>query len=653
MRHHALHLAAAAVLTTLTWGLLAPASAVAADRPGRPGAGRVTFGLQPATRGRPDDRPAFRYSVTPGARLTDQVAVRNLSDVPATFAVYATDALNLQDGGFGLLPRRSRPQDVGRWLSVGGPGSRGSVTVRPRSEVVLPLSLRVPPNAQPGDHTGGVIVSLATRGRRGSTDVVLDQRVAARVFIRVSGPLRPALAVTPVRGTYHGTWNPFARGRSVVTYTVTNTGNVNLGGRQRIVVRGPVGPGQAATAVADLGLLLPGGSARFTAVVPSTTPMVRERATVSLTPLVQVGDQVPGLRTYSGSASFWAVPWAAAGVLLLLLGLASTALLLRRGRRGGRRAPVTVVDAPAPRRAGRRVGASTALAIAALVTLPTAAHAADAPYADPSAAGGITFCDSKGDVVTGGRLDDGLAAKAVAGAAAAAPYDGPTRTAGLFAYQPRQGLSAGEWSGQGMTALSRYTDPRHPAVEILPRDSTMAAFLHAYPALWDGYVQLRIFLRAAGAPTNTTVYSATSVRVSGDRWQQVGPSAGAVCGTSAAASVVRLLGLPTTSPAAGAPARSASGATPPSASKGAATTARATSSASAAPSATSGPSGQRPGSVATGGAASAAAADAGAPATSARAAQGDGFVQALVVVVVLAGVAALAVLVRNRGKSTR
>lgn len=544
MRHRSLHLLVVGLLSAVTVGLLPPPIAHAGTRPKLPDVGRVTFGLQPVTGGKPDARPSYRYSVTPGGRLTDQVAIRNVSDIAATFSVYATDAVNVENGGFGLLTKAQRPVDVGAWLSVGGRGFTGSVTVKPRSNVILPVRLVVPAKAQPGDHTGGIVVSLATRSRKGTTDVVLDQRVGARVFIRVSGPQRPALTVKPVDAAYQGTWNPFGRGRSIVRYTVTNTGNINLGGRQRVVVRGLFGPSRRSNAIVDLGLLLPGGSAAFTTSVPETPPTIRERAQVSISPLVQVGGQVNGLQTYSARATFWAVPWTLLG-LLVTLGAAAWVARRRHHRRP--RVPAGAEPIRLGERRAKRVAASTTLAVAALVTFPGLAHAQDAPYTDPGAKGGITLCDSHGRAVTSGAMNAQIATTAVGGARGQAPYDGTGRSAILLAIQPRQGVTPGEWNGKLLTALSRYEDPAHPTVEILPRDSTLRGFVDAYPADWNGLVQLRIYLRAPQTPTNTSSYSATTVQVSGDRWQQLGPAAGNVC-ASRAVSVIRLLNLPTAVP---------------------------------------------------------------------------------------------------------
>jgi hypothetical protein len=557
MRYYRLFLPTAlAILIAVGSGLLIPgAASAAAGKPKPPPANtaRVTFGIQPATKGALDRRPSYRYSVTPGGTLRDEFGVRNLSLSAITVAVYATDAINVNNGGFGLLPRAQRPHDVGAWVTVGG---SGSVTVKPRSFVVLPLSLKAPRNAQPGDHTGGIIVSVtsSTKNAKG-TNVVLDQRVGVRMFVRVSGPLRPALTVEPVSADYAGVLNPFGRGDSRVTYHVTNTGNVNLGGRQRVSVQGLLGPDQPSVTISDAALLLPGGSFDVTTSVPRTWPMVHELATVTIDPLIQKGDLVAGMKPGAGSASFWAVPWS----LLALLLIAVVALFVRRRIRGAHRAPARhgpPSGVSGHRSMKRQVGgfspavAALLLAPATGVLLaPAAAYADSPPYADANATGGITLCSAQGQPIFTGRTDGPVAATVVGGSTAAAPYSGVGRSAALFAFQPRRAVPPGDWSGQGMTALSRYSNPRHPMVEILPRDLTLGNFVAAYPPQWDGLVQLRVFLRVPNQPESTYTYSATTLRVTGNTWKQLGPQAGAACNVGRAESVIRLLGLPTVAPA--------------------------------------------------------------------------------------------------------
>lgn len=293
---------------------------------------RATFGVQPASAKALDGRPYLLYDVTPGAGLDDHVGIVNYSLRALRLAVYATDALNDDKGGFALRKRTEAVKDAGAWITLGARGKTGSVTVPPQSQVILPIQLRVPKDASPGDHVAGVIASLTTVSRnRDGVNVALDQRVATRVYIRVSGTVRAELTVERVRATYHGSWNPIGRGGTTITFRVRNTGNVKVGGKARVDVRGPFGVRQAGAALPEIPLLLPGSAVDLRTSVPHVLPLVWEHADVTVQPTVLVGDVDPHLRVISGDARFWAVPWALLAVLL------AAVLLVRTARQRARR----------------------------------------------------------------------------------------------------------------------------------------------------------------------------------------------------------------------------------------------------------------------------------------------------------------------------
>jgi hypothetical protein len=569
-RHRRLRLVfptALAIVFALGTGLPG-ASAAGKPKPGPAGVARITFGAQPATKGAPDKRPNYRYAVTPGGLLRDQVAVRNLSTSAVTMRVYATDALNINNGGFGLLPRAQRPKDVGTWVTIDGLAADGTVTVAPRSVKILNLSMKVPVKAQPGDHTGGVIAAVTTvsKNKTGTAaNVELDQRVGVRLFVRVSGPLHPSLSLKPLDANYQDILNPFGRGATNVTYRITNTGNVNMGGRQSMSIKGPVGPAQV-LAIPDADMLMPGGYVDVKTSLKQTWPLVHESATVTVKPLVLPGDSAAGKATYSAATTFWAVPWA----LLALLVLSVVGLCYARWVRRARRAAATgtsgtvgsqtvagdagaddagATEVGISQRSAGRLVATTSLALAAMITASgTATAAVVLPYTDANATGGITLCDAHGKAITSGPVGSSLAATVVGGSAAVAPFNGDHRSAILTAYQPRKGIDPGNWSGQSMTGLSQYTNPKNPMAEILPRDYTLQGFLTAYPAQWDGLVQLRIYLKAPNQGTKNDTYAATTLKVTGSAWQQVGAAAGDVCKTGTATSIARILGLPIAAP---------------------------------------------------------------------------------------------------------
>ncbi|MFE2311564.1 hypothetical protein, partial [Streptomyces sp. NPDC059411] len=321
----------ASLLLALVLALLLVPPAQAA--PSAPSEDRKsTFGVQPSGPKEPDARPHFSYGVTGGAGLRDQIAVWNYGDAPLTLAVYASDAVNTVDGGFDLLPAGRAPKDAGSWIKL----EKDKVIVPPKGKVIVPFTVSVPREVTPGDHTAGIVASLAGGGQDAQGNKVrLDQRVGSRVYIRAAGTLTPRLDVTGVSASYEGTANPFGTGSATVTYTLRNTGNVRLGARQAVRVNSLLGTSVTAGGLKDLGELLPGTSLTITAKADGVPPVLRSSAVVSVQP-VAVRDGVdPRLPSLTRSVSLWTVPWTLLAMVLVITG---GGLWARRRRRPARAA---------------------------------------------------------------------------------------------------------------------------------------------------------------------------------------------------------------------------------------------------------------------------------------------------------------------------
>ncbi|WP_053065249.1 DUF916 domain-containing protein [Micromonospora sp. RV43] len=325
---------AAALLAVL---LGPPAAGEAAPRPA-PSAdpGAVRWAVQPSGPGGPTGRNYFTYDLAPGDSVTDHVGVTNLGDRPLTFAVYGTDAYTTTDGAFALLPSDRAATDVGAWIGV----ERRSWTVQPGRRADIPFRLTVPRNATPGDHTGGVIAAVAQDGVTADGQRVrLDQRIAARVYLRVAGEVRPAVTVESVRVGYDTPLNPIGRADLTVTYRIRNSGNVRVGGTGAVVVAGPGGWTLSRTSPVDLPELLPGAEFTVTERVTGVPPALRLTATVDLAPTTVDTALPPVQRT----ASVWAPPW----LLLAALAAAGPWLYLRRRRRRPTSAAPSTTPGPA------------------------------------------------------------------------------------------------------------------------------------------------------------------------------------------------------------------------------------------------------------------------------------------------------------------
>ena len=244
----------------------------------------VTFGTQTSSATKPDGRGIYLFGATPGGRIEDHVAILNYSDQTATFLIRGTDAVNTPQGGFAALPIYDRSHDLGAWIAL--PKSDLRVTLRPRSDLIVPFLVEVPANATPGDHVGVVTATLVSSViSKSGQRLRLLQTVGTRIFLRVSGPLHPSLTVTGLAVNDEGTFNPVGTGTAQVTYTVSNTGNVALGGLQTVNVSGLFGGSSSAGRLPKIQLLLPGFSVKETAEVKGIFPEIQETARVSVRPL--------------------------------------------------------------------------------------------------------------------------------------------------------------------------------------------------------------------------------------------------------------------------------------------------------------------------------------------------------------------------------
>lgn len=144
------------------------------------------------------------------------------------------------------------------------------------------------------------------------------------------------------------------------------------------------------------------------------------------------------------------------------------------------------------------------------------------PYTDSNAKGYIGLCDQNGKAVTSGNINDRpFVWLAVSSSPAAAGFTGFGQTGTLYAYLPRQGSPPGQWTGKQMTATSYYTNAAHPMVAATNDAATLKDFMRSDPLVWDGLVQLRIYVGLPGEGIHNQSYPATDIRVSGNTWTVV------------------------------------------------------------------------------------------------------------------------------------
>jgi membrane protein implicated in regulation of membrane protease activity len=94
----------------------------------------------------------------------------------------------------------------------------------------------------------------------------------------------------------------------------------------------------------------------------------------------------------------------------------------------------------------------------------------------------------------------------------------------LVAYQPQQALPPGDWSGAQMTSSSSYTNPANPMAAATANDQSLQDIIDQYPPVWDGFLQLRMYLSTADKQAFTLHYPTLDIQVTGTTWRAVGGS---------------------------------------------------------------------------------------------------------------------------------
>lgn len=301
----------------------------------------ATFGLAAASSDRPDPRSWIAVTAAPGSVIYDHVAVINQSNTPLDLDVYTADAANTADGSLGLPDRTVKPTDAGSWVAV----DAAMVNVPPQSSagigyVVVPVTITIPADAEPGEHVAGVVASLtaegATTGGDQSATVNLEQRVGLRVYVNVDGPVHAGLTITDVSARYHdadvlGLAIP---GSATVTYTLTNTGNTRLAVKATTTATGLFGLVKASASGGQIDELLPKASVTQTVELPRVWPAAIDRVTVAAAVTAPIAGGDPGIGTPTATVWMWAVPWAYLAIVVLV---ALVWWLLRRRAKTARR----------------------------------------------------------------------------------------------------------------------------------------------------------------------------------------------------------------------------------------------------------------------------------------------------------------------------
>lgn len=308
----------AALILLLVSALAAPVSAQQpepSDGAEALGPENSAFAVSAGTSSNRPDRRVISLEVFPGQVIEESISIFNFTDQPLDFDVWSGDGYNNSDGAFAIYGSEVSPEGLGSWVELPETG----VTVNPASRADLPIRIRVPDNAEPGDHAGGVAALNTTpveQIEQGSADIDVLRSVGVRIYVRVAGPLHPSLDVRNVRVEPTLPLLPgiSGTGRAQIRYEVVNSGNLRLAPTTELSVSGPFGIGRTTLEPVELRELLPGAAVTMSQTVTGVPSLGRMTTSIDL--------RAVGLEETRRTVAFWAVPWVYVVVLVLAAGAA-------------------------------------------------------------------------------------------------------------------------------------------------------------------------------------------------------------------------------------------------------------------------------------------------------------------------------------------
>ena len=168
----------------------------------------------------------FIYNLEPGEVKRGKVDIANLSDTSLKAKVYPVDAVTTKDGAFAPEPEDREKVGVGTWIIL----AESEVSLKPKETKTIDFTLKVPQNAEVGDHMGAIIVQSKEPPKAAEgTGLRIATRVGARLYITVPGDIVKKLE-----------FEKFTRevkdGKTTFSLTFVNKGNVRIGPKGEIKI---------------------------------------------------------------------------------------------------------------------------------------------------------------------------------------------------------------------------------------------------------------------------------------------------------------------------------------------------------------------------------------------------------------------------------
>ncbi len=147
--------------------------------------------------------PTYELSANPGDTLSNTIRVTNESDAAVTLTASAQDFTVAGTEGSVKVADDAKTNAFASWFSF----TTTQIPLAAKSSALVPFTIRVPKNAEPGGHFATVLFNPVVAASSNSTGASVIQRVGSLILMKVSGAVTEAGSIKSFRTkNFIGDW---------------------------------------------------------------------------------------------------------------------------------------------------------------------------------------------------------------------------------------------------------------------------------------------------------------------------------------------------------------------------------------------------------------------------------------------------------------
>ena len=210
----------------------------------------------------------FDLELYPGEIHQDKIKISNKSGKDATYKIFAADGKTTADGAFALSGVNDPKTEVGSWVSL----EKDEVSIPNGNEASVNFTVKVPSDAEVGDHLGGISVFDTNQNQKQTDEngfvLNITTRVGVRIYVTVPGEIVKSMELTDFKGGLDPKTD-----KIVLDFGLKNTGNVRVEPRGEIKILNAILGSSAQNFPIDLRMVLPGN--------PTTVPIIWDKTPIA------------------------------------------------------------------------------------------------------------------------------------------------------------------------------------------------------------------------------------------------------------------------------------------------------------------------------------------------------------------------------------